>query len=319
MKKNTRRILYQSLFMIANCSLFSCSNKDSKLAPISVARNYFIKQEHEIIHTIIYNRSYDNTLKGSYNGHTYRVKRGDTLFYIAWLTGNDYRDLAKKNNIPEPYTLKIHQLIQLEKNSTQMIKQNDVTSIGLPLRPSHQEIQTIMIDSQLTNAYSQHSGNQNVSEILQKSDIDAKSTPDVKFLRNSINTQKNHGTAHKIQWKWPTTGKIIDQFSASDEGNKGIDISGSRRQPIFSTADGQVVYAGNALRGYGNLIIIKHSDDYLSAYAHNDTILVREQQKVKSGQKIATMGSSGASLVKLHFEIRYKGQSVNPLQYLSQG
>ncbi|ASV33030.1 peptidase M23 [Candidatus Williamhamiltonella defendens] len=320
MKKNTRRFLYQSLFMIANFSLFACSNKDSKPAPISVARDHSIKikQEHDRMHTIIYNRSYDNTLKGSYNGHTYRVKRGDTLFYIAWLTGNDYRDLAKKNNIPEPYTLKIHQLIQLDKNSKQMIKQKDVTSIGLPLRPSHQEIQTTMVDSQSTNAYSEHSGKQNVSGIFQKSAIVAKSTPDVTLPRNPINTPKNHGTAPTLQWKWPTDGKIIDQFSASEGGNKGIDISGSRRQPIFSTADGQVVYSGNALRGYGNLIIIKHSDDYLSAYAHNDKILVREQQKVKAGQKIATMGSSGSSSVKLHFEIRYKGKSVNPLQYLSQ-
>ncbi len=101
-------------------------------------------------------------------------------------------------------------------------------------------------------------------------------------------------------------------------GNKGIDIAGSKGQAIIATADGRVVYAGNALRGYGNLIIIKHNDDYLSAYAHNDTMLVREQQEVKAGQKIATMGSTGTSSTRLHFEIRYKGKSVNPLQYLPQ-
>lgn len=88
--------------------------------------------------------------------------------------------------------------------------------------------------------------------------------------------------------------------------------------PKVATADGRVVYAGNALRGYGNLIIIKHNDDYLSAYAHNDTMLVREQQEVKAGQKIATMGSTGTSSTRLHFEIRYKGKSVNPLRYLPQ-
>ncbi|WP_433977414.1 peptidoglycan DD-metalloendopeptidase family protein [Erwinia sp. E_sp_B01_9] len=113
-------------------------------------------------------------------------------------------------------------------------------------------------------------------------------------------------------------GKIIDNFSASEGGNKGVDIAGSRGQPVISTASGRVVYAGNALRGYGNLIIIKHNDDYLSAYAHNDTMLVREQQEVKAGQKIATMGSTGTSSVRLHFEIRYKGKSVNPLRYLPQ-
>jgi lipoprotein NlpD len=119
-------------------------------------------------------------------------------------------------------------------------------------------------------------------------------------------------------WRWPTDGKIIDNFSSSEGGNKGVDIAGTRGQPIFATADGRVVYAGNALRGYGNLIIIKHNDDYLSAYAHNDTMLVREQQEVKAGQKIATMGSTGTSSVRLHFEIRYKGKSVNPLRYLPQ-
>lgn len=119
-------------------------------------------------------------------------------------------------------------------------------------------------------------------------------------------------------WRWPTEGKVIENFSSSEGGNKGVDIAGSKGQAIIATADGRVVYAGNALRGYGNLIIIKHNDDYLSAYAHNDTMLVREQQEVKAGQKIATMGSTGTSSTRLHFEIRYKGKSVNPLQYLPQ-
>ncbi|EMC4192957.1 murein hydrolase activator NlpD, partial [Cronobacter sakazakii] len=119
-------------------------------------------------------------------------------------------------------------------------------------------------------------------------------------------------------WRWPTEGNVIENFSAAEGGNKGIDIAGSKGQAIIATADGRVVYAGNALRGYGNLIIIKHNDDYLSAYAHNDTMLVREQQEVKAGQKIATMGSSGTSSTRLHFEIRYKGKSVNPLRYLPQ-
>ncbi|EDC9414773.1 TPA: murein hydrolase activator NlpD [Salmonella enterica subsp. enterica serovar Paratyphi B] len=119
-------------------------------------------------------------------------------------------------------------------------------------------------------------------------------------------------------WRWPTDGKVIENFGASEGGNKGIDIAGSKGQAIVATADGRVVYAGNALRGYGNLIIIKHNDDYLSAYAHNDTMLVREQQEVKAGQKIATMGSTGTSSTRLHFEIRYKGKSVNPLRYLPQ-
>lgn len=125
----------------------------------------------------------------------------------------------------------------------------------------------------------------------------------------------NVSTRHGDGWQgWQARAP----FDASEGGNKGIDIAGSKGQAIVATADGRVVYAGNALRGYGNLIIIKHNDDYLSAYAHNDTMLVREQQEVKAGQKIATMGSTGTSSTRLHFEIRYKGKSVNPLRYLPQ-
>jgi lipoprotein NlpD len=109
---------------------------------------------------------------------------------------------------------------------------------------------------------------------------------------------------------------VVKKFSAGNQGNKGIDIGGQRGQSIVSTAKGTVVYSGNALRGYGNLIIVKHNDNYLSAYAHNDRLLVNEGQSVKAGQKIATMGSSGTNNVKLHFEIRYQGKSVNPQRYL---
>ena len=119
-----------------------------------------------------------------------------------------------------------------------------------------------------------------------------------------------------VAWRWPTNGNVIQGFSNADGGNKGIDISGSRRQAVNAAAAGRVVYAGNALRGYGNLIIIKHNDDFLSAYAHNDSILVKDQQEIKAGQQIAKMGSTGTNGVKLHFEIRYKGKSVDPLRYL---
>lgn len=111
-------------------------------------------------------------------------------------------------------------------------------------------------------------------------------------------------------------GRVIKNFSAGDQGNKGIDIAGQRGQAVVATADGTVVYSGNALRGYGNLIIIKHNEHYLSAYAHNDQLLAKEGQTVQAGQKIATMGSSGTNSVRLHFEIRYQGKSVNPKRYL---
>ena len=117
-------------------------------------------------------------------------------------------------------------------------------------------------------------------------------------------------------WRWPTSGKIIEPFSSSDGGNKGIDIAGSRGQPVYASAAGTVVYVGNQLRGYGNLVMIKHSEDYITAYAHNDTTLVNNGQKVSAGQKIATMGSSGSNSVNLHFQIRYRATALDPQRYL---
>lgn len=118
------------------------------------------------------------------------------------------------------------------------------------------------------------------------------------------------------RWVWPTQGKVVGTFSLADEGNKGIDISNKRGTPVLAAAAGKVVYKGNALRGYGDLIIIKHNETFLSAYAFNQNIKVKEQQWVKAGEQIAQMGSNDAGQVLLHFEIRHKGKSVNPLRYL---
>ena len=131
-------------------------------------------------------------------------------------------------------------------------------------------------------------------------------------------------TAGKVQpvprsaqgWAWPANGMLIGKFSSNGSLNKGIDIAGELGQPVLAAADGAVVYAGSGLRGYGELVIIKHSDAYVSAYGHNRRLLVREGQQVKVGQHIAEMGSTGADRVKLHFEIRRQGKPVDPLQYL---
>jgi lipoprotein NlpD len=119
----------------------------------------------------------------------------------------------------------------------------------------------------------------------------------------------------KLDWGWPAKGKVITQFSESTSF-KGIDIAGSAGQPVTASAGGKVVYAGSGLRGYGKLVIIKHNDSYLSAYAHNRDILVKEGQQVVKGQKIAEMGNTDSDQVKLHFEIRRQGKPVDPLRYL---
>jgi lipoprotein NlpD len=117
-------------------------------------------------------------------------------------------------------------------------------------------------------------------------------------------------------WGWPSRGAVIGRFSSNGSLNKGIDIAGELGEPVLAASDGSVVYAGSGLRGYGELVIIKHSDTYVSAYGHNRRLLVREGQQVKVGQSIAEMGSTGTDRVKLHFEIRRQGKPVDPLQYL---
>ncbi|AFJ45832.1 amidase activator ActS [Shimwellia blattae] len=119
-------------------------------------------------------------------------------------------------------------------------------------------------------------------------------------------------------WRWPASGRVILPYSSADGGNKGIDIAGKQGDPVYASGAGTVVYAGNQLRGYGNLIMIKHDERYITAYAHNDTMLVHNGEKVKAGQKIATMGSSGAESVRLHFQIRYKATAIDPQRYLPQ-
>ncbi|HCI7051160.1 TPA: murein hydrolase activator NlpD [Klebsiella quasipneumoniae subsp. quasipneumoniae] len=282
---------------------------------------------------IVYNRKYGDIPKGSYTGgSTYTVKRGDTLFYIAWVTGNDFRDLAQRNNVPAPYALNVGQVLQVGNASGQPITGENAVSQasarasgGATATTTFAQKSTAVVASQPTITYSESSGEQSATKMLPNNKPATTTSTVVAPVTAPTTVSTTQPTASSTStsspissWRWPTDGKVIENFSGAEGGNKGIDIAGSKGQAIVATADGRVVYAGNALRGYGNLIIIKHNDDYLSAYAHNDTMLVREQQEVKAGQKIATMGSTGTSSTRLHFEIRYKGKSVNPLQYLPQ-
>lgn len=225
-------------------------------------------------------------IKNSVKGTQYIVRKGETLYSIAWRSGIDVRDIASFNNIPSPYKIFPGQNIRLSK------KIASIVNASLPKSNGNEENAKVVkkpIAQQNNRAYG---GN-----------VDRKKT--------NLNRKVRH-------WKWPTKGKIISYFSSAQKMSKGINIAGKRGQPVLSTADGKVVYAGDALSGYGKLIIVKHNEDYLSAYAHNDHILVKEHQTVKAGDKIAKMGSTDSHKVMLHFEVRYKGKSVNPLKYLSK-
>ena len=255
---------------------------------------------------------YSQIEKGSYKGNTYKVNKGDTMFLIAYLAGIDVKELAALNNMTEPYSLSLGQTLKISNCGTKTVTTTvpvkqpaaaATTTAAAPTAPAEPAVTY----TPGANGTQIGSDGTIIGPIKSGAGV-ANSTP--------INAHVVAPIASNVAWQWPTSGNIIQGFSDTDGGNKGIDISGSRGQSVKAAASGRVVYAGNALRGYGNLIIIKHNDDFLSAYAHNDKILVTDQQEVKAGQEIAKMGSSGTNTVKLHFEIRYKGKSVDPIRYL---
>jgi lipoprotein NlpD len=209
----------------------------------------------------------------------YRVAPDETLYSIAWRYGLDYRDLAKRNRLPSPYHVKSGQLIYLTKHKP---LPPPLQSKKMPAEKPHLPLFIL--------------------------------SPPVKANHFSARTTEQEPTRAVSYWHWPARGVIIGTFSSV---NKGINISGYLGQPILATAAGRVVYSGHGLRGYGNLIIIKHNSIFLTAYAHNKTVLVKEGAWVKMGQKIAEMGNAGTQHAQLHFEIRRNGQPVNPLIYLN--
>lgn len=225
-------------------------------------------------------------------GESYQVQKGDTLFAVAFYSGNDYRDIAKYNNLSPPYSIYPGQTLKLV---IAPVKNNNNKNNGVP--PKSRDIAKVIVDPKKTQAY----GESEEKIHLKKSKNEYK--PSNKPYRN-------------LAWVWPATGKSTSAVVGSDGTNRGVDIKGELYSPILAAASGKVVYAGNALKGYGNLVIIKHENNLLSAYAHNNTILVGEQTYVKQGQQVATMGSTGSSDVMLHFEIRRKGKSLDPLKFL---
>ena len=251
---------------------------------------------------------------GGFTASTYEVKPGDTLFAIAWYTGNDYRDLADFNNLSAPFRIYPGQILRVTAPASQQKKLTK--SVELTKNPDKQTIQstpptTKPIDKRLVDPPIPQGYGEGEKVVKRQSVTSVKKTSE-----NVKKTAPTHFPDKVEKWVWPAKGNIVDTFSKSESGNKGIDIAGARGSDIFAAAAGKVVYSGNALRGYGNLVIIKHTDTFLSAYAYNDTILVKEREWVYAGQKIATMGNSGTNSVKLHFEVRYRGKSLDPMRYL---
>ncbi|MFJ4154197.1 peptidoglycan DD-metalloendopeptidase family protein [Pseudomonas sp. NPDC089752] len=224
----------------------------------------------------------------------YVVKPGDTLFSIAFRYGWDYKELAARNGIAPPYTIRPGQAIRFSSGST-----GSTTVVSSPSSSS----KTTVI-------------RRPVGSPISPSANGGKTTPTSPTTPTPVVTTVPAAERAVGGWTWPANGVLIGKFASNGSLNKGIDIAGDLGQPVFAASGGAVVYAGSGLRGYGELIIIKHSDTYVSAYGHNRRLLVREGQQVKAGQSIAEMGSTGTDRVKLHFEIRRQGKPVDPLQFL---
>lgn len=295
---------------------------------------------------------YQNKIATTAGPDRYAVVKGDTLYSIAFRYGLDYHALAKINQIEPPYNLKVGQVLQLnlkQQEAPSYVVQKGDTLYSIA-RKNNQSVSFLAGVNNLEPPYNLRVGQKillsrdnsmsaSASATAKKEDVvpvagqkaptttaatkpttsDSKATTTKPAASSQAQTPIVKTATRKVAgvtWSWPTTGRVIEQFSTAEQGNKGVDIAGKRGQAIIAAADGQVVYSGNALRGFGNLIIINHTNEYLSAYAHNDVLLVKEGQKVKRGQQIARMGSTDASSPRLHFEIRYRGQSVNPVSYL---
>ncbi len=249
---------------------------------------------------------------------TYRVLKGDTLFGIAFRHGVDYRDLASWNGISAPYKIYVGRELKMgpagsamPASSTAAVSPPPSTK---PLTNSRPDIPPPPPSS--SGSASSISATPAASTATAAASANSSPQPASTSSPVSATAPKESATSGGLAWRWPSKGAMISGYVAGDQTRQGIDIAGKAGDPVTAAADGNVVYSGNGLVGYGELIIIKHNDTFLSAYGHNRKRLVEEGQRVTAGQQIAEMGSSSASRDMLHFEIRKNGKPINPLDYL---
>ena len=243
----------------------------------------------------------------------YRVQPGDTLTRIAANFNQDWRDLANWNQLSNPNNLEVGQVLRVSPpRSGQPVK----PTAPRPAEPNPVVAKAPQAAEEPVGVTVQpikgaDSRPQPIKPLEKPSSGAAAQETPVKA--ESVDTETAQ-LAAKLNLRWPADGDIVATFD--DKTNKGIGIAGQLGDPIVAAADGRVVYAGSGLRGYGNLVILKHDDTFLTAYAHNQSLTVREDQVVKKGDKIAQMGSSDADRVKLHFEVRRLGKPVDPVAFL---
>jgi lipoprotein NlpD len=258
----------------------------------------------------------------------YTVKRGDTLYSIALDHGVDYKDLIVWNSIENPNRIQIGQTLRVRapgaaSGGDVAVARPVVTVPSVEKRSlDGNNTETLKREPKAgKEAYSEQAlaqaqGQPKAIEplapaapVVAKPDVKPEPKPEQKAVEPVPGTDE-------FVWIWPANGKIVGTFS--EGASKGLDIAGRAGDPVIAAGDGKVVYSGTGLRGYGKLVIVKHNNTYLSAYAHNQNVLVKEGQAVTKGQKIAEMGNTDADQVKLHFEVRRQGKPVDPLKYLPQ-
>ena len=251
---------------------------------------------------------------------TYRVIKGDTLYGIAFRHGVDYRDLAQWNGISAPYKIYVGRKLRMGPPGSVARSTVSVATGSATQRPTAKPSENNKPDN--TAAASQPLSTATTPTIAPTTTPAQTSIPSTSAAPPTTVTPPNPSPSHEpvasggVAWRWPGKGAMITGYVAGDQTRQGIDIAGKAGDPVMAAAEGSVVYSGNGLVGYGELIIIKHNDSFLSAYGHNRKRLVEEGQRVNAGQQIAEMGSSSASRDMLHFEIRKNGKPINPLDYL---
>ena len=229
----------------------------------------------------------------------YTVRQGDTLIRISLDSGQNWRDIARWNGVTNPNVIEVGQVLRIIPPAGEVVAR--------PIAPGQVATQAVTSAS---------AAGQPLAPASQARAAEPAVSQPAPPSQGPAGGQTAVGPDDDITWSWPAPGNpgVIAGFD--DAKNKGLDIGGKPGDPVLAAADGRVVYAGAGLRGYGNLIILKHNNTYLTAYAHNQKLLVKEDQKVRKGDRIAEMGSTDADRVKLHFDIRRQGKPVDPGKYL---
>ena len=251
----------------------------------------------------------------------YTVKPGDTLMRIALEHGQNWRDIARWNNIAQANVIEVGHVLRVlppqsedSPGSGRATKTDAPRTVSAPTGAAISEPMPRVAPS----TSSQANGTTSTSQAAVAAPVPVASSTGAASAPAQPASAASSSLAHKDEdsliWAWPAGGSLLVPF---EEGKtKGVALGGKQGDPVWAAGDGRVVYAGSGLRGYGNLVILKHNNTYLTAYAHNSSLLVKEDQVVRRGQKIAEMGSSDADRVQLHFEVRRQGKPVDPLKFL---